>query len=218
MNGFFLTTLPESLRVGLSPSMGSKSHKCNIALIYDRKTHIPAESMAVATCCRWSVRLLFQQEAFGSRNGAVQEMHGGEPEESQCAIPEKGDTVSEVKIKVPKGMLDAFHRAENQNGTKWDGAVLDAMLEAALRWLTENPIVPTKEQAKDVAQSLLPDFQDRENVGRAILVLVDWQRRMFLAPEPEFIGNETVARFCARFQTIGEAAIEAYRLGQKHPS
>ena len=55
---------------------------------YDRQTHIPAESLPVATCCRGAVRLLFQQEAFGSRDGAVQEMHGNEPEESQGAIPE----------------------------------------------------------------------------------------------------------------------------------
>ena len=56
---------------------------------YDRCTdHIPAESMADETCCRWAVRLLFQQEAFGSRDGAVQEMHGNEPEEGQGAIPE----------------------------------------------------------------------------------------------------------------------------------
>ena len=89
--------------MGLSPSMGSKSHKCNIALIYDRQTHIPAESMANATCCRGAVRLLFQQEAFGSRDGAVQEVHAGEREEGQCAIPEACTLLTYCGIVVSNG-------------------------------------------------------------------------------------------------------------------
>jgi hypothetical protein len=88
------------------------------------------------------------------------------------------------KIVVPEGMLKA---ASIRSDVKGLLAIdrLELILEAALRWLAENPVVPTKEQAKDVAQSLLPDFEDRDNVERAILVLVEWQRRMFLEPGPE---------------------------------
>ena len=70
---------------------------------YDRQTHIPAESLPVATCCRGYVRILFQQEAFGSRDGAVQEMHGNEPEESQGAIPEAQYRLTRCGIVVSNG-------------------------------------------------------------------------------------------------------------------
>ena len=112
--------------------------------------------------------------------------------------------MSEVKIKVPDGMLEAFHRAENHNGTKWDDAVLYAMLEAALRWMDG--------ELEKMVKSNVKSWNEGYNAA------ISDVRRMFLAPEPEFIGPETVAQFCARFQTIGEAAIEAYRLGQKSPS
>jgi len=57
------------------------------------------------------------------------------------------------------------------------------ILEAALLWLSENPIVPTDEQSLAVVglKRAFP-FDAHEWVRWGA---VEWQRRMFLAPEPE---------------------------------
>ena len=48
--------------------------------------------------------------------------------------------MSETKIQVPVGMSEAFHKAENHEGFKWDDAVLDAMsrcfpMDMPIEWL-----------------------------------------------------------------------------------
>jgi len=92
------------------------------------------------------------------------------------------------------------------------GVFTRPVLEAALRWLSEHPVVPSQEQANAIA---------REYRGypphccSTQYVIAEWQRRMFLASEQKMIGYETLDQFCSRFQTIGEAAFEAYRRGQK---
>ena len=88
-----------------------------------------------------------------------------------------------ANVTIPKGMSEAFHKAENHEGFKWDDAVLDAMLSAALRWLSENPIVPTDGEAKEIWRDtgLCNEVDDDE----LRCIVVEWQRRMFLAPEPE---------------------------------
>ena len=188
------------------------------------------------------MRLLFQQEAFGSRDGAVQEMHGGEPEESQSSIPEDGENVSERKYVVPDGMLEAavdaavkFSGANTIQASPRVKAEIEesfrVAIEAAIRWLAENPIVPKTFDELPTVGYLIdsstwgtkgkPEYEQKrqENYLDGMKRLIaEWQRRMFLAPEPEFIGNETVAQFCCRFQTIREAAIEAYRIGHKTSS
>jgi hypothetical protein len=87
--------------------------------------------------------------------------------------------MNEKKIVVPEGMLDAFRKAETHHGFLWDAKVLEAMLTAALRWLAENPMVPSHKQVQDIAQSNVYYTSD---VSKWI---AEWQRRMFLAPEPE---------------------------------
>ena len=142
------------------------------------------------------MRLLFQQEAFGSRDGAVQEMHGGEPEESQSSIPEDGENVSERKYVVPDGMLEAavdaavkFSGANTIQASPRVKAEIEesfrVAIEAAIRWLSENPIVPTDKQYYALCEA------QPNNVLR----VVEWTRRMFLAPEPE--APKDVFRFHA---------------------
>lgn len=100
-------------------------------------------------------------------------------------------------IKVPEEMLEAGEQA--LHGKAWPGTdeegrrntvmftaveaqdIGAAVLKAALRWLSENPIVPTDEQWKAINH----ERQWPDNAYRRRWLVVEWQRRMFLAPEPE---------------------------------
>ena len=54
-------------------------------------------------------------------------------------------------------------------------------LEAALRWQSENPQVPTEQQLSDMAADAHVCMDE---------VIAEWQRRMYLAPEPEVDRDE----------------------------
>lgn len=114
------------------------------------------------------------------------------------------------KIVVPDGMYLAALPHQDS------GTQCSAALEAALRWLSENPIVPTDEQIQATCAAISEDWRVGEPFEDTYRdLLVEWQRKMFLAPEPEMIGSETVGEFCSRFKTIAEAATEAYKLGKQ---
>lgn len=96
--------------------------------------------------------------------------------------------MSEKKIVVPDGMLNAA----NERLDIWSGGpnsrvycvedranVARVTLEAALLWLSEHPIVPTPDQMESMAQSLNSPWSICY-----IPFIAEWQRRMFLAPEP----------------------------------
>lgn len=93
--------------------------------------------------------------------------------------------IEDKKIVVPKGMLEAFFD-EAHDGPRWNEEEVTDMLAAALRWLSENPIVPNDEYVEGVIRE-----HSRTNVKWAC---VEWQRRMFLAPEPKF--PEEVGDLC----------------------
>ena len=78
-------------------------------------------------------------------------------------------SMQEKKIVVPDGMLKAAIECRNLEGIH--KRTFEAILEAALRWLSDNPIKPTRHQ---VTELMVIPFMFEE-----------WQRRMFLAPEPE---------------------------------
>ena len=66
-------------------------------------------------------------------------------------------------------------------------AVIRDRVEAALEWISENPIVPNHEQAialcqtfEDKGGSRKPDYCDSIRQ-----VAVEWQKRMFLSPEED---------------------------------
>jgi hypothetical protein len=91
----------------------------------------------------------------------------------------------ENNIVVPEGMLNAFLRMENHIGSKWDDRVLREMLSSALRWLSENPIMPTKEQCLEMTTTNRRATFGTDGWEWLKHGATEWQRRMFLAPEPE---------------------------------
>jgi hypothetical protein len=87
--------------------------------------------------------------------------------------------MAEQKIKVPEGMLDAvipldvsYYRTREAR---------HKILEVALRWLSEHPIVPDDEQMGSMPNHVMTGTG--RWCGRELIV--EWQRRMFLAPEPD---------------------------------
>ena len=87
----------------------------------------------------------------------------------------------ESRIVIPDGMLKAAEDAVTFDASS-NGIYL--AIEGALRWLSENPIVPTRQNLEDMRT----DWEDtpEQNAEKVVLFLIyEWQRRMFLAPEPE---------------------------------
>jgi len=98
----------------------------------------------------------------------------------------------EKRIAVPEGMLRAAWHAqlpadnptfEWDEGDEMNRKFYRRIFEAALLWLSENPIVPTLEQHMEISGVV------RSRVDHNNLTMWDfwaeWQRRMFLAPEPK---------------------------------
>lgn len=90
------------------------------------------------------------------------------------------------KIKVPEGMIEAAHKAseftdyEREKRTlRFAPGIINTILEAALLWLTEHPIVPTMAQIEAIRCTGHPCILDGAWYAQ------EWQRRMFLEPEPE---------------------------------
>lgn len=133
------------------------------------------------------------------------------------------------KIIVPQKMHSAAWNAQHEHAKTHGPAVgclpgspcsLDVGLEAALRWLSENPIVPTHKQVQDIAQSNVYYTSD---VAKWI---VEWQRRMFLAPEldipdgvEDLMWSETLyagdTGFHDAIPNINKAIVEAFHRGQE---
>jgi hypothetical protein len=85
------------------------------------------------------------------------------------------------KIVVPEGMLMAAKDATATMRLNIEQYLFDTQtkmaLEAALRWLSEHPILPTKEQIEHFNQ--IPSTQYTTDI------IVEWQRIEFLAPDTE---------------------------------
>jgi hypothetical protein len=78
------------------------------------------------------------------------------------------------KIIVPRDMQAAIAPVfRHWTGHGSHHGELEEILEPALRWLAENPIVPTEKQWRDMPP--------QDTVAGHI---AEWQRRMFLAPTP----------------------------------
>ena len=122
------------------------------------------------------------------------------------------------KIVVPEGMLKVACDEICELGDGSGRQVTAKVLEAALRWLSENPQVPTDEQWASVCE---------DTPGTRIdSCIAEWQRRMFLAPEPKIVDFENVKRHIfSQDGRVGDgpmvlasdydALLEAYRRGQK---
>ena len=129
--------------------------------------------------------------------------------------------MSEQKIVVPEEMLKAVIDHHPVRGMLQDDPALFGMdtlrvcLKVALEWLAENPIVPTKEDSEELTREWHSKYAHLGKDGFWIWAYREMQRRMFLAPEEPMIGEETVGQFCARYQKIGDAVIEAFRRGRE---
>ena len=111
-----------------------------------------------------------------------------------------------MKIEVPEGMLKAA--GEASGWVPWqEVAVIPKILEAALNWLADNPIVPTADQMLKMSREI--------DAMTSINIAVEWQRRMFLAPElpPEEIADLKVSCDMGWKDPINKRIIEAFRRG-----
>jgi len=121
----------------------------------------------------------------------------------------------ERRIVIPEGMLKA---AWSVVGSNDDEALCSLILEAALRWLSENPQFPTPEQACSIARyglefSRAQRFEDN-SAASVQAMLLEWQRCMFLAPAPEI--PEEVKDLWEQAPMGGsaqDAILEAFRRG-----
>ena len=137
------------------------------------------------------------------------------------------------KIVVPEGMLkaakDVYHD-KAQDGV--DQSAVKEALKAALRWLSEHPIVPTDEQHDVLYKEFvsLPETRIVTNgtTFRSFFrwAIDAWQRRMFLAPEPEipdiwmsFVRNApedavSMTIFSANGTELKKIDLKAFRRGK----
>lgn len=92
--------------------------------------------------------------------------------------------MSETKIQVPSEMLDAALPCYLP-----DRSLVRSILESALRWLSENPIVPNEADVMEILQERVRSHHISGEEYCAIppatvrFVIREWQRRMFLAEE-----------------------------------
>lgn len=124
--------------------------------------------------------------------------------------------MSEKKYVVPKGMLKAANREVYVGGIQQDCYELILMrgLEAAVKWMAENPIVPTPQQASkiwDDARAGDPKYTER--------ACVEWQKIMYLGPEDPFERDcADIVPTVAEVLTLRRVELdmrEAYERGRK---
>ena len=116
----------------------------------------------------------------------------------------------EKRYQVPEGMLqaavDSVARQQGMNdATRMH---YKTVLEAALRWLSENPIVPTTKQAVEMICKLAltdPDQLPKINQYQTQELVSEWQRQMFLAPEISPFVQSVIKSFTGRTVAPHEA-------------
>jgi hypothetical protein len=89
----------------------------------------------------------------------------------------------EKRYVVPLGMIEAAQKFsyiedhERRQNYAVPNLQMTAILHAAVKWLSENPIVPDKDTANRLIQC--------HGIHSQADAFAEWQRRMFLAPSPE---------------------------------
>lgn len=137
--------------------------------------------------------------------------------------------MSEKKIVIPEGMLAAAIKGGSAQTSGQQCIVRDG-LEAALRWLSENPLCLDGSIDADIQDSLVNMRGiDRSIITRELIacILTLGQSRMFLAPEPE-VPQEITDLLCDRSgggqavtsmedaqNSVDARIVEAFRRGQK---
>ena len=121
------------------------------------------------------------------------------------------------KYVVPSGMVDAVREKLFGLSLAWfPPSRIPEMLEAAVEWLAKNPSVPNEAQVECI-------LSDKARSGNGLKcwdlpeIIVEWQRRMFLALEPEvpeeikdllWGGDVTIS------SSVNKSLLEAYRRGR----
>jgi hypothetical protein len=106
--------------------------------------------------------------------------------------------MSEKKIQVPEGMLETAKMAV-QDYNHFNPNDILPCLEEALRWVAENPIVPPIPEVHRIMSDYRSSHRGCCEGEIYEFVATEWQRRMFLAPEPEVpqLSQLDVCPFCA---------------------
>ncbi len=90
--------------------------------------------------------------------------------------------MSDKKIVVPEGMLEAVVAVSPQAdrpSREFAREFYRPLLEAALEWLSEHPIVPIDKEVEEILDKVEPYRNWPEMVKRVVEI---WQRQMFIAP------------------------------------
>lgn len=130
--------------------------------------------------------------------------------------------MSERKIVVPEAMLQAAMDAQEIYAIPQTRHIV----EAVLRWLSENPIVPTPDQWAAASDAVSVRYRKKFGVSFSFShteIAEEWQRRMFLAPEPsapiELIDllwqGKVVMPADESIKENDRRIIEAYRRGKE---
>ncbi len=114
-----------------------------------------------------------------------------------------------IKVMVPEGML----KAAIEMMRKWNGyphpdskenaslvRSTTALLEASLRWLSDNPIVPSFEDCIELHRSCHSATTVAVNEIKAYCE--SWQRHMFLASEPDI--PEEIKNLLSKFNSFDQ--------------
>ena len=118
----------------------------------------------------------------------VARVHAGH---ESCEDVESVEVEMMAKYKVPEAMIHAamaptgwhLDRYPAHTGGFCEGVSVRDILEAALAWLAENPIVPTHKQWTDMVTESWLKTEDKG--PDAHYLVVEWQRHMFKSPETE---------------------------------
>lgn len=139
--------------------------------------------------------------------------------------------MSEKRIVVPEGMLkvaiDAAVKSSGASTIQASSRVkaeieksFHSALEAALRWQSENPVVPPEQFIHGHIRKGNGCWLSTTD---CIAAIKEWQRRMYLAPEsevPEGIKDmladlDIATSYVTGREQYNKDIIEAYRRGQK---
>lgn len=135
--------------------------------------------------------------------------------------------MSDTKIKVPEGMLEAAFAALGDGEKKGSPPAYGAFLEAALLWQRNNAPMPTESQIGEMIEAHRRDVNLWNRFGSGDSYAYHcwaWIRRMYDAPEiepsPDLIGiaNKLMANPNWRSTDLYYALLEAFRCGEKAAS
>ena len=142
--------------------------------------------------------------------------------------------MSDKKYIVPEGLKQAIDECglDKTRGRMWrfTSKELEAIGQTVVRWLAENPTVPTEAQIQAMYNHLDSNPQLRTasatNSSYSAAMVAEWQRRMFLVSEPEvpdvvkdLIWSEKLYAgdngFVEDIRQINNRILEAYRRGKE---